>query len=223
MKKRMIAALALLLVLIAATAAADVPATERFIEEQVVPMAQANDSAGAVNENFSSEELAKIVRLAGESGVDVPEHLREYVRQNRGYYEEETIMSLYREALGSMFSEWPIENKHWFGEIVVMIGFREDNPDQLPKGDEIPYEQALDIAAARVQSECGDDIRDTMRWKEMTCYRREAGEGEDVSPKWYFDFEPLSVDDNMYQVTIDAKGSVLAFDVDAAPERVNGQ
>lgn len=218
MKKKIIMALALALLWITATAAADVPATQKFIEEQVVPMAQANDSAGAVNEDFSSEELAKIVRLAEENGVDVPERLQEFVRQNRGYYEEETIMSLYREALGSMFSEWPIENKHWFGEIVVKIGFREDNPDQLPKGDEIPYEQALDIAAAHIQSECGDDIRDTARWKEMTCYRREAGDGEDVSPKWFFDFEPLSVDDPMYQVTVDAKGSVVAFDVDAAPD-----
>lgn len=217
MKKRITVALALLLVLFCATAAADVLTTQKFIEEQVVPMAQANDSAGAVNEDFSSEELARIVRLAGENGVAVPEELQEFVRQNQGNYEEETIMSLYREALGSLFIEWPVENKHWFGEIVVQIGFREDNPDQLPKGDEIPYEQALDIAAARVQSECGEDIRDKTRWKEMTCYRREAGEGEDVSPKWYFDFEPLDASDSMIEVTVDAKGMVVDFEVTEAP------
>lgn len=211
--------LAIALILSLATAAAAVLLSmQQVVEQEVVPMAQANDGA-EINETFSSEELAHIVRLAEESGLSIPEELLRAVEQDRGDYEEETIMSLAREAFGGPYIEWTIEQKHWFDEMMVAIGFRDRLTECLPQEGEIPYEQALGIVASHILAGYGDDIRDASRWKTMVSYYSATGEdGLAEAPLWSFYFQPLSPQDSVYTLTLDSSGAILATQVEAAPK-----
>lgn len=209
----------LLMMTAISTATADSLSMQQLIEQEIVPMAQANDHGEAINDRFCSEELMRIVQLAQENHIAVPEHLLGAAQRGQGEYEEETVMALAREAFGGPFIEWTIEQKHWFGEMMVAIGFREQNDDCLPKEGEISYDQALHIAADRIAQEYGDDVQNASQWKIMTDYMKMTEEeGTWLPPKWYFSFEPLDVKTNGYQVVLDTSGEIVQLDAFIAPD-----
>ena len=165
--------LALLLSLSLSTAViADSILIQQFIEKELVPLAQSNDDVDKVNERFSNIELRNIMEAAQENSIDMPDTLLNTVNQNRSEYEEEVIMSFARKTFGGQFVEWTIEQKHWFGEMMIAIGFREQNNDCIPKDGEISFEQALSIAVERINQEYGDNVRDNEHWKMTTDYLR---------------------------------------------------
>lgn len=84
-----------------------------IVERQVVPMALENDGGG-VNETFTHEELARVVELAEENGVDVPEKIQTLLENGEGYWEEETIMALAKAQFGPIPGRWTLEEQYWF-------------------------------------------------------------------------------------------------------------
>ncbi|MDO5297870.1 MAG: hypothetical protein Q4F18_00470 [Clostridia bacterium] len=222
MKKKYSVGLVLAIVLVltlATTALAFFLSMQQVVEQEIVPMAQSNDVGEEINNYFSNEELYRITQLAQENDIDIPEVLLRAVEQGRSEYEEETIMALARETFGKPFAEWTIEQKHWFGEMMVAIGFRQTNDDCLPEEGEISYDQALLIAVNRIAQEYGDDVQDVSQWKIMTDYMTQSGEdGTLLQPKWYFSFVPLDVKNNGYQIILDTSGAVEQFDVSIAPD-----
>lgn len=211
-------AAALVLPLAAPALASSLP-VQQFVEQEVVPMAQSNDAGETINDRFSGEELLRIAQLAQEKAIALPEMLLSAIEQGRGAYEEETIMALAREAFGKPFAEWTIEQKHWFGERMVAIGFRQTNSDCLPGEGEIPLDEALRIAAGRIAQEYGDDVQDAGQWKVTTDYWAQPQEdGAPLSPKWYFSFIPLDVKNNGYQMVLEPSGAVVQLDVSFAPD-----
>lgn len=222
MKKKhavgLLLAAALVLTLATTALACSLP-VQQFVEQEIVPMAQSNDAEETINDRFSGEELLRIAQLAQEKAIALPEMLLSAIEQGRGAYEEETIMALAREAFGKPFAEWTIEQKHWFGERMVAIGFRQTNSDCLPGEGKIPLDEALRIAAGRIAQEYGDDVQDASQWKVTTDYWAQPQEdGAPLSPKWYFSFIPLDVKNNGYQMVLDSSGAVVQLDASLAPD-----
>lgn len=96
-------ALALMLLAVGAVAAVLLTHTE-IIERFAVPMALEND-AGAVNESYSHEELAEIIAVLSENGITLEEdtQIMRALESGQGYWEEETLMAICREAFGGIF------------------------------------------------------------------------------------------------------------------------
>lgn len=209
---------ALVLPLAAPALASSLP-VQQFVEQEVVPMALANDAGETINDRFSGDELRRIAQLAQQRDIALPEMLPRAIGHGQSAYEEETIMALAREAFGKPFAEWTIEQKHWFGERMVAIGFRQTNSDCLPKEGEIPLDEALLLAANKIAQEYGDDVRDAGQWKVTANYWAQPQEdGALLPPKWYFSFIPLDVKNNGYQMVLDSSGAVVQLDVSLAPD-----
>lgn len=135
--------LAALLLLLAATAvAAAYLSAQQFVQQEVLPLAQEND-ADRYEEKFSNQELAEIVRLAQENGIALSDEMMAAFENGYGYYEQSAIMEIVSTALGKKYYSWSIEEKYWFGEVMVLLGFRADNPCRLPSGDDASLQDCL--------------------------------------------------------------------------------
>ncbi len=155
MKKRMLAAVLAAMTLAAGAAMADEKdGGRKFIEQTVVPMARANDTAQGVCETFTNDELVAIRQALEESGMKCAD-LDDMIAAGEGDWEEEVIMSLARETFGSVFYQWTAEQKWWFEEQAVAIGYKEKNPMLAPGEDDMTEQEAKAHAAQLLAGEFG--------------------------------------------------------------------
>lgn len=213
----LVVVMALLLATVTAVAVALLTASQ-LVEDDVVPIARSNDTA-EINEWFSNEELRHIIKVAQENNIRVSDELLTLLENGQGYYEQEVIMSLLRAEFGDNFSEWTIEQQHWFGEIMVEIGFRDDNQYRLPDEKEISCQEAVSIAQEYIAERYGDDVTDADTWKLMVSYEAlRTDEGIIRPAQWCMRFTPVSASFNTYSLTMSSAGEILTFDAQAAPE-----
>lgn len=219
-KKKLTVGLVIAIVLMLATVTALAVAlltASQLVEEDVVPIARDNDTA-EINEWFSNEELRHIIEVAQENNIQVSDELLTLIENGRGYYEQEVIMSLLRAEFGDNFSEWTIEQQHWFGEIMVEIGFWDYNQYRLPAEKEISCQEAVNIAKKYIAERYGDDVTDADMWKLMVSYEAlRTDEGIIRPAQWCMRFTPASANFNAYSLTMNSAGEVLTFDVKAIP------
>lgn len=211
-KMRMALAAALILTLLAVGAVAAVWLSMREVVEQtVVPMAIDNDK-GFLADAFTAQELENIAAIAAENGVTLPEKIIEKIEQGEGYWEEETIMALAKAAYGPIPGRWTLEQQYWFEEMAVAIGFKDYNAARIPGEDDLTYEQAASLAADAMQARYGADRErllggeDYLITRGYNAYRDENGQIQE--PTWYFWFEPVSLADDEYIVTMDKAGEI---------------
>ena len=110
----------------------------QIVEQFAVPMAQENDTATYTQESYTHEELVRLIKTLNENGFSLEEdsNIMRALQNGKGYWEEEVLMAICREAFGGNFSTWSIEEKHWFDNMTVQIGFKERNPYRIPgEGD----------------------------------------------------------------------------------------
>ena len=219
-KKKLTVGLVIAIVLMLATVTAVAVAlltASQLVEEDVVPIARDNDTA-EINEWFSNEELRHIIEVAQENNIQVSDELLALLENGRGYYEQEVIMSLLRAEFGENFSEWTIEQQHWFGEIMVEIGFRDYNQYRLPDEKEISCQEAVGIAKKYIAERYGDDVTDADMWKLVISYEAlRTDEGIIRPAQWCLRFTPASANVNAYSLTMSSAGEVLTFDAKAVP------
>lgn len=188
----------------------------QFVETEVIPVAQNNDTA-IVNEWFSNEELEHIISVAKENNIAISEQLTKILQSGQGYYEAEVIQSLLRDEFGHDYAAWTIEQKHWYGEVMVAIGFWGTNTSCLPEAGDIVYDKAVEIAQNFIAENYGDDISDEETWTRWGTYNATLTDEGSLQPAvWFLEFVPASPMHNKYQITINSKGEVLAFDADLA-------
>ena len=213
--------LAIVLLLAAATAIAVALLSPREVVEQVaVPMAQENDSDWRVNTVFSPEELAEFIRAANESGITIDENddIMKALRNGEGYDEEETIMEVCRQAFGGTYSFWTLEQKHWFDEMMVAIGFADGPVWDMPGEGELSEEEAKAKLIAAIQDEFGDEMYQSDYGEEMNLadsdkfrlaldyYWQPAKDGT----VWHMDAWPRSEERlDYYTASLDKDGNVL--------------
>ena len=217
MKRRWMVLIAALLVSLALPVCAQEGgnALRALVDGKIVPMALANDD-GEVVEAFSAGELAQVIALVEESGLTVPESLRERADGGEGYWEEETIMALAKAQFGPIPAGWTLEDQFWFEEAVIAIGFKDYNSRRVPGEGELSYDEALDKAeAALVEAYAADGLRNTQAYRVLCMYQEWKDEdGALHGPEWYIEFEPLAPGGDWYDVTMDRDGNVTAVNVE---------
>ncbi|MBR5961822.1 MAG: hypothetical protein IKZ98_12620 [Clostridia bacterium] len=213
--------LAIVLLLAAATAIAVALLSPREVVEQIaVPMAQENDSDWRVNTEFSPEELAEFIRAANEIGITIDENddIMQALKNGKGYDEEEAIMEVCRQAFGGTYSFWTLEQKHWFDEMMVAIGFADGPMWSMPGEGELSEEEAKAKLIAAIQDEFGDemyqadydeemDLADKDKFKLALDYYPEPAKDGTV---WHMDAWPRSEERlDYYTAALDKDGNVL--------------
>ncbi len=211
----LILAIVLMMLSVSAVAVALLTGME-IVEQNAVPMAQGNDE-GAVRPNmdYSAEELQALIRVAAENGITLDDDtsIMQALRSGEGYSEEETIMELCREAFGGLFYEWTVEQKHWFQEMMIAIGWSSQNPYMLPGEGDMTSEAARQLARETVLKHYPDAAIN-----DPALYRME----EEFSPyngqtdaAWFFHFYPKTLEGVAYHVYTDRVGQWVEVHADA--------
>ncbi|MBQ2952993.1 MAG: PepSY domain-containing protein [Clostridia bacterium] len=198
MKKKLSAGLVVCIVLIvmSLTALAAVLLTGmEIIDLTAIPLAQGNDGAVRVNRDYTHEELMAVLNAAAENGIIVEDaYILEAVALGEGYDEEETIMAICRVAFGGLIDEWTVEERFWFGEKMVEIGFDDENPYRLPGEGQIQPEEARALAVTLLESEFG-----SLPLMDSACYRTKERFDEDG---WNTAYYPRNLTAPMYRIFI---------------------
>ena len=205
--------LAIVLLLIAATALAVALLSPKEIVEQIaVPMAQGNDKEWRIEMKFSPEELASFIRTCNENGIDLDEKnaIMEAIRNGEGYYEEEAIMAVCREAFGGNEGEWTLSEQRWFQEMMVSIGWATEVTIDLPGPDDLTEEDARNRMLAAIREKYGEKLplEDKTLFENRISYFAEEAEDGTV---WSMvvSNRPGSDVRNEYRATLGRDGTVL--------------
>ena len=213
--------LAIVLMLIAVTALAVALLSPKDVVEQVaVPMAQENDREWRIETDFTPEELAAFIRACNENGIDLDENhaIMEAIRNGEGYNEEEAIMAVCRVAFGGNYDEWTLAEQHWFWDVLVDIGWAEENIMEVPGPDDLPEEDAKARMIAAVRAEFGDELplEDRTRFALHLAYFSEPTEAGEV---WMLNINPVvgetAGETAQYYASLDRAGNVV--EVSATP------
>lgn len=209
----------IVLMLLSVTAVAAVVLSARqVVEQEIVPIAQQNDAEETIEPEFSHDELSRVLEIARDNGMAIPQGLLDIVEAGYGYDEEETIRALASQAFGYSYAYWTIEQRYWYGEIGVAIGVLDQNPHRLPGEGEISLDEALRIAADVAQA-YGSNLSNTEHWRrkiQYACHRSDDGTLSS-SPIWEMWFEPTSIMYDDYTFTLSPQGEVLSFQRIPAP------
>ncbi len=217
MKRKMSIGLAIALLLCLLTVGALAVAllsNRELVEQEVLPMAQENDASG-LNEVFTHEELGRILALAEENGIslDANGSIRKAYARGDGYWEEEVIMAIAKDAFGPYPGQWTLEEQFWFEEVMVAIGFKDYNAARIPGENDLTYDAAYNLAKEHLLAEYGiageilDDRGQYKLWRGYHAYLGE--EGSIQPPTWYFWFEPKDVALTEYELKLDRDGAVF--------------
>lgn len=198
---------AIALIFIATTGlAAVLLSTIEIIEDEVIPLATQNDNI-TLQEDFANKELAYIVSLAQDNNIILSEDILTALQGGYGYSEQSTIMELACSAFGP-YENWTIEQQYWFGEVMVAIGWQQNNSACLPKGEDITYQQALELVNDHVINEYGYSVLDEARWNQSVSYKSSSLSNEE--PHWCFVFSPLKPQDAQFEIILTADGSIVS-------------
>lgn len=106
-------------------------------------------------DTYSKEELAQLIKALNENGITIEENNRilRAIKSGKGYWEDETIMEICRQAFGRDFTTWTIEEKHWYEEMMVNIGLSEYNCYLVPVEGDMTVSEARAYAAQKLNEE----------------------------------------------------------------------
>lgn len=186
----------------------------QIIEQFAVPMAQENDSEAYTQESYTNEELVQLIQTLNENGITLDEdsHIMQALRNGQGYWEEEVLMEICREAFGGNFSTWSIEEKHWFDSMTVQIGFKEKNPYRIPDKDDMSIPEAKAHAAALLKAEYGAElpVENDEYWMLWEWFYESWTDMDGFHPaKWKFEYINSTTNVQEYSVSFDQEGTLL--------------
>ena len=196
MKTRISAAfvLAVVMILLAATAvAAALLSAPQVVEQVAVPLARQNDQTDLRQGAYTHEELAQLIKTLNENGITLEEdsQILRALKMGLGYWEDETIMEICRQAFGGSENQWTIEEKYWFENMMGQIGFSDRNAYLLPADGDFTVPQARAHAAALLKDAYGvslpADSDDTWRIDEWL-YAPVDGAGSEEPAYWAFEY-----------------------------------
>ncbi len=185
-----------------------------FVEQEAVPMAQQNDSAGYVQESFTHEELVQLIQTLNENGITLEEdgRIMAALRNGQGYWEEEVIMAICREAFGGLHYAWTIEQKHWFDEMMLQIGFKERNNYAIPGEGDMTIPEAKTHAAQLLYDEYGVTlpVESNEQWKLWEWFYALWNDYEGHhNAMWKFEYVNPASGETEYWVSFDQQGTLL--------------
>ena len=206
--------LAIILCMLTLTAVAAVLLTgKELVETEVLPMAIGNDT-GTINDTFTNEELAHIVALAQENGIQLSDSIQRALEEGEGYWEEEVILSLAKAQFGPYPGQWTLEEQYWFGEMTSAIGFSDYNEYHIPGEGDMTYEEAYAKAKEHIadhghDTSLLDDRSKYALWR--SCSADRDKDGNILCVWWNFWFEPLDADLPSFDLEMNGDGSLAMF------------
>ena len=213
MKKKLSAGfvLVLVLMLLAASAlAAVLLGGKDFVDQIMAPKAKETSS-----QNFTKEEIAEILRIAEENGLnlsDVDMYRLNHLGES-GYSKEELMRQFVKTEYGFYPAGWPIEVQHWYEQLMKVCGLdpNEHQTNVLPEGDEITEEQAVKIAEDFIHDKYDPnvDLNDKTKYLRFLTYR-EHRLGDMLYREWSFCFEAQDLYGTDYYMTLDTAGKIKA-------------
>ena len=195
--------LALVLVLVMAAAVAAVLLTRQEIVEQVaVPMALENDQGAGVEGSYTPEQLAQLIQTLNENGFTMEENnaLMQALQNGQGYWEEETVMEICRQAFGGNFYTWTLEQQDWYQHLMVDIGWYESYESCLPGDGNMTYEKAEAYAFSALKKRYGENLQPENR--DLYTLSRQFYHDIENSGKatWNFTLDPKDIDHGTYNI-----------------------
>ena len=173
---------------------------EEVVEQVAVPLALANDPRVGINNEYSAEELAEVVRAMNENGIVLPENsmVMQMMTNGLGLYESTVIREFCDEAFGGEDDSWTLEELAWHGQIEVRIGSMEKAYNAVPGPENMTVEEAEALAAAAVRAAYGQDLalEDRNLWKPGRQFT--IGDAEDPEPRWNFWWLPRDLEHGHY-------------------------
>ena len=208
---RVLALAVLLLILLAATALAAALLTPKEVVEQVaVPLAQQNDLDWRINDEFSPEELASFIRACNENGIDLNENsaIMQAFKKGEGYFEEEAIMDVCRQAFGGTYWEWTIAQRRWYQEIMTQMGFMLNAVESVPGPDDLKEEEARAILISAIKEAIDPKLplEDQTQYFVMISYLNPPENGAAWKLRCEEKREPMAA----YEASLDKGGQVLS-------------
>lgn len=198
----MILCILLMLATLTAIAAAVVLSGQDVVEQVAIPLAQQNDDRLRPNDIYSHEELKQLMQTAADNGIMVEDaSIMEALAKGEGYYEDEVIMAICQAAFGGLYYEWTVEERHWYDQKLVEIGFRDEVYARLPGDGEIAPEEARALAVTLLEAEYGP-----VQVSAPALYRvvEDFDEGG-----WYFTWYPRTLEGNEYGIHFSHDRSVV--------------
>ena len=213
---------AMVLVLMTAAAVATILLTQREIVEQVaVPMAVENDGEVSVNNAYTVDELAELVRTLNENGITLEENstIMQALRTGNGYYEERVISEICQKAFGGISSAWTLEEQDWYRRMLAEI--EPDIPYEscLPGEDNMTCEQAEAFAISAWKKKYGGELDPEDR-NVYALGRNFYHDGElNGEAVWEFSLEPLDLEHCRYTIRFTDRNPEATADFEAEGTR----
>ena len=203
--------LVIVLLLIAVTALAVALLSPKEIVEQVaVPMAQNSEQA-----NYTYEELKELITTLNENGITLDEGstLMKAFQSGHGYWEQSTIREICLAAFGEDEGAWTIEQKHWYGEMMVAIGSWGMNISLIPEQGDLTIDQAHALGANALKDAFDVDL--PVESDETWIIYESFYVGLDLETNsyppekacWSFNYIDRSTGNMLYSVSFDRSGN----------------
>jgi len=222
--------LVIVLMLIAAVAVAVTLLTHQEVVEQVaVPMAVENDADVGINGSYTAEQLTELIRTLNENGITLEENnkLMQAIQSGQGYWEEETLMEICRQAFGGNYYTWTLEQQDWFEDLMVKIGFHETHQIRVPGKNNMTYEEAEAYAFKRIREEYGQDL--PLEDRNIWTLSRQFLKGDEQEPedRWSFTLDPKDMEHGRYDILFNdnnpAESAVVQADLPNKVEQYTGE
>ena len=217
--KRKISAVAILvaaLMLITVTALAVALLSPKEVVEQVaVPIAQNNDQA-----NYSYDELKELISALNENGITLDEgsRLMQAFSTGHGYWEREAIREICLSAFGENEGAWTIEQRHWYGEMMVAVGAYGMNVNLIPEDGDMTVKEAHSYAAKALREAFDVDLPEESNENWLIYEMFSVGldlETNSYPPEkaeWHFVYIDRITNKMVYDILFDRKGENIITD-----------
>ena len=222
-KKRLYAGLIMVIVLllIAVIALAAALSPMEIVEQVAVPIAQNNTGA-----NYSYEELKTLITTLNDNGITLDEEstLMRAFEAGRGYWERDAVDQICLSAFGMDPGAWSLEQRYWYGEVMVAIGAWDSNLYRLPEGDDLtePEARKLAVDALKKAYDVALPTETNEEWRIGVGFGSNYyDEGEDGywMVEWHLSFSrPEKPNVLVYGVTFDRHGENIRTEYHEEPE-----
>ena len=215
-KISMAAVLVAALLLITVTALAVALLSPKEVVEQVaVPIAQNNDQA-----NYSYDELKELISALNENGITLDEgsRLMQAFSTGHGYWEREAIREICLSAFGENEGTWTIEQRHWYGEMMVAVGAYGMNVNLIPENGDMTVKEAHSYAAKALREAFDVDLPEESNeiWLIYEMFSvgldLETNSYPPEKAEWHFVYIDRITNKMVYDILFDRKGENIITD-----------
>lgn len=212
----LVLAVVLTMLAVGAAAAALLSARE-VIEQTALPMARENDTDTRKIETYTHDQLVALVAAANENGISLDETtgIMRALRRGEGYWEDEAIMEICREAFGGLIDEWTWDEQYWYMNLMAQTQGYEENTMDYPGEGDMKATDAYPIADAALMNayEGAKDLQDSACYKRHEFFYILEGENrEKAGSVWCFTYKPLDLTHATYTISINEKGEVIEME-----------